>query len=227
MPEPDAYTYAYPHPAVTTDTVVLTPGEDDLLVLLIRRGRPPFAGDWALPGGFLDIDEDLERCAARELEEETGIVGPYMEQFQAFGAVDRDPRERIVTVAYVALVPPAETLRPRAGDDAADARWHPLRRLPRLAFDHDRVIALARRHVADRLTRSTIAFRLLPAVFTLVALRRIHEWLLDAPIDERNFREWALQRHPIEPDGDSGPAYRLTHHVDRYPFDPQQAPQPR
>jgi 8-oxo-dGTP diphosphatase len=217
---------------VTTDTVMLMPGEDDLQVLLIRRGRPPFAGDWALPGGFLDIDEDLDRCAARELEEETGIAGPYMEQFQAFGAVDRDPRERIVTVAYVALAP-AKTFHARAGDDAAHAQWHPLRRLPALAFDHEAVIALARRYVVDRLAGSTIAFRLLPEVFTLAALRRIHEWLLDAPLDERNFREWALQRHPIEPAGnpaaagDSGPAYRLARHVDRYPFDPQQAPQPQ
>jgi 8-oxo-dGTP diphosphatase len=231
MHEPDAYTYAYPHPAVTTDTVLLTLRDDDLQALLIRRGRPPFAGQWALPGGFLDIDEDLDRCAARELQEETGIADPYMEQFHAFGDVGRDPRERIVSVAYLALAP-AASLRAQAGDDAADAQWHGLAALPELAFDHARVIAAARRHLADRLTRSTIVFRLLPQTFTLEPLRRVHELLLDAALDERNFREWVLDRHPIEAVdgpaqlGEGDTAYRLTRHVDRYRVDPQRPPVP-
>lgn len=148
------YTYPFPRPAVTADVVLLAPGEGDLEVLLVERGHDPFAGRWALPGGFVDQDEPLEAAARRELEEETGLAVGALEQLGAYGDPGRDPRGHVVTVAYLALVRAAEH-RPRAGSDAASARWWPVAALPPLAFDHDRVIAdaLARARGRSRAAR--------------------------------------------------------------------------
>jgi 8-oxo-dGTP diphosphatase len=201
MSESPPYTYAYPHPAVTTDIVVLTVSDGGAALLLIERGRDPFRGSWALPGGFLDMDEDLERCAARELAEETGLVDLQLIQFQAFGAVHRDPRERVISVAYLALVP-HERLQPKAGDDAADARWFPLTALPALAFDHAEVIASARAYLIERIDCTELLFTLLPETFTLGDARRVYEALVDAKVDKRNFRERLLALHPIEATGE-------------------------
>jgi ADP-ribose pyrophosphatase YjhB (NUDIX family) len=137
------HTYEHPHPAVTVDAVLFTERAGVLHVLLIRRGHEPFKGSWALPGGFVDIDEDLDDAVRRELREETGIDGVPLTQFHTFGAPDRDPRERIITVAYHGCVA-AEEVEPRAGTDAADARWFPVAALPALAADHDEIIARAR-----------------------------------------------------------------------------------
>lgn len=193
--------YSHPHPAVTTDIAVFTLREDALQLLLIRRGNPPFAGNWALPGGFLDIDEDLDACAARELAEETGVRDVYLEQLYTFGAVGRDPRERVVSVAYFALAP-AQRLAVEAGDDAADARWFRLDALPALAFDHADIIATAHRRLLAKLDYSTIAFQLLPETFTLSELQQVYETLLDAELDKRNFRKWALALAQIEATGE-------------------------
>ncbi|KAA6184566.1 NUDIX hydrolase [Thiohalocapsa marina] len=193
--------YAYPHPAVTTDVVVFTIRDERLQTLLIRRVGPPFEGCWALPGGFLDIDEDLDRCAARELREETGVADLYLEQLCTFGAVDRDPRERVISVAYFALAPAAR-LQLKAGDDAADAAWFPFHALPPLAFDHDRIIHTAHERLVSKLDYSTIAFQFLPETFTLSELQRIYEILVDAPIDKRNFRKWALAIQQVEETGE-------------------------
>lgn len=202
MPQPEPHCYAYPHPAVTTDIAVFTIRDDALALLLIRRGREPFAGAWALPGGFLDIDEDLDTCAARELAEETGVEGVYLEQLYTFGAVGRDPRERVVSVAYIALAA-ADGLRIQAGDDAADARWFRLDALPQLAFDHADIIAAAHRRLVAKLDYSTIAFQLLPETFTLGELQRVYEILVDAEMDKRNFRKWALALEQIEATGET------------------------
>lgn len=140
------YSYDYPHPAVTTDVVVFAMRGDELSVLLIRRAEPPFKDSWALPGGFVNIDESLEDCARRELQEETGVSGVSLEQLHTFGEPDRDPRERVISVAYYALIPSDRT-EPRAGSDAAGASWFGVDELPTLAFDHDRIIAMARRHL--------------------------------------------------------------------------------
>src|SRR5690606_35749562 len=129
------YTYEYPHPAVSTDVVLFTLQDDALKVLLIRRGQEPFKGQWALRGGFVEIDEDLEACALRELEEETGITGVYLEQLYTFGTPDRDPRERVITVAYYALAP-IDRLDPHAASDADEVGWFPCNALPPVAFDH-------------------------------------------------------------------------------------------
>lgn len=140
--EPKPYAYDYPRPAVTVD-VVLVSREDEPRVLLIRRKKDPYAGRWAIPGGFLEMEEPLEAGARRELREETGLeVGP-LEQLHTFGAPDRDPRGRTISVVYLGRADPAHTA-PRAGDDAAEVAWHSLRQPPPLAFDHDRVLACAR-----------------------------------------------------------------------------------
>ena len=185
------FRYAYPHPAVSTDVVLFTLRSGQLQVLLIKRGSPPFAGAWALPGGFLDIDEDLESCAARELAEETGIRDLYLEQLYTFGRPDRDPRERVISVTYFALVPSAR-LAPHAASDAADARWFAFPDLPELGFDHAEIIALAHRRLVSKLDYSTIAFRFLPATFTLGEIQRVYETLLNASLDKRNFRKRVL-----------------------------------
>ena len=139
---PEAYTYPYPRPMVTVDAVVFTLIETRLAVLLIKRGRPPFLGMWALPGGFLDMNEELEDAAARELAEETGVAGVRLEQFQTFGAVHRDPRGRVITIAYVGFTD-HRAHAPKAADDAADVCWMPVCDLPRLSADHNRVIETA------------------------------------------------------------------------------------
>jgi 8-oxo-dGTP diphosphatase len=181
-----AYTYEYPHYAITTDVVVFTLRDEALQVLLIRRGAAPFKGRWALPGGFLQPGEALEACARRELEEETGLSGFYLEQLYSFGDVGRDPRERVVTVAYFALVR-SDALRPRAGSDAAAAVWTRMDALPPLAFDHARIIALAHERLAAKLDYSTIAFELLPPYFTMRELHAVYETVLAKPLDRRNF----------------------------------------
>lgn len=201
MPPDTPHCYAYPHPAVTTDIAVFTIRDDALQLLLIRRRNPPFQGAWALPGGFVDIDEDLDACAARELAEETGISGVYLEQLYTFGAPGRDPRERVISIAYFALAPSA-ALAVQAGDDAADAAWFRLDDLPPLAFDHADIIAKAHRRLVAKLDYSTIAFQFLPETFTLGELQRVYETLVDAEIDKRNFRKWALALEQIEATGE-------------------------
>ena len=182
------YQYDYPHPAVTTDVVLFALIDESLKVLLVRRARPPFENTWALPGGFLDIDEDLEACALRELQEETGVTGVYLEQLYTFGKPGRDPRERVITVAYYALVPAASvTVRP--GSDARMVQWFSYNELPGLAFDHADIIHKAHHRVASKLDYSTIALKFMPEKFTLGELQKVYETILDAPLDKRNFRK--------------------------------------
>lgn len=135
-------TYDYPHMAVTADAVVLTAGEAPK-VLLIRRARPPFAGQWALPGGYVDMDERIAGAAARELEEETGLKDVALSFLAYFDAIDRDPRERTLSLAFWGLVPEAARGSAKAADDAAELAWHPLDQLPALAFDHSEILAAA------------------------------------------------------------------------------------
>ncbi len=142
------YCYDFPRPAVTVDIVVVT-RERRPRVLLIRRKHPPFAGTWAIPGGFVDMDETLEDAAQRELREETGIDGGRLQQLHAFGDPGRDPRGRTITVVYLARVNPAD-VHPQAADDARELAWHSLDRLPPLAFDHRDILALARRRLKKR-----------------------------------------------------------------------------
>ncbi len=140
-----SFCYEYPRPAVTADVVVLAGRPENQHLLLIKRLYPPFKGQWALPGGFVDLDENLDETPARELAEETGLTGLSMVQVGAFGEVNRDPRHRTITVAYLARV--EECLPVTGGDDAQQARWFPVSELPPLAFDHSKIIEKALRFV--------------------------------------------------------------------------------
>ncbi|MES9966118.1 MAG: NUDIX domain-containing protein [Sedimenticola sp.] len=192
--------YKYPHPAVTTDVVVFTIRDERLQLLLVKRGGEPYKGSWALPGGFVDIDEDLETCAKRELQEETGVSGVYLEQLYTFGRPDRDPRERVISVAYYALIP-SDRLELRAASDADDADWFPLDELPTLAFDHNQVIGIAHERLVSKLNYSTIAFQFMPELFTLSELQGVYEILRNEDLDKRNFRKWISTLEQIEETG--------------------------
>ena len=143
------HSYDYPRPAVTADVVLFDAREDGLYVLLIKRLNKPFAGRWALPGGFVDKDEDLPDAAKRELEEETGITDVELKQIGAFGTPGRDPRGHTITVAFAAILNTATNATPSAGDDAAEAKWFPVKKLPELAFDHNDIIAVALELIAS------------------------------------------------------------------------------
>ncbi len=173
------YSYEYPHPAVTTDVVVFAIRDDELAVLLIERGSEPERGRWAIPGGFIDIDEDLQTAARRELREETGVDAGDLEQLHAFGRPDRDPRERVITVAYTAIVR-ADEVSVRAASDAADAAWFPMRDLPELAFDHRDILAMAHERLCARLDDSATLRRFLPAEFTQAQLQAVRSTVLGA-----------------------------------------------
>ncbi len=195
------FSYPYPHPAVTADVVVFTIRDERLSILLVRRANPPYQGDWALPGGFLDIDEDLDACAARELAEETGVSGVYLEQLYTFGATHRDPRERVISVTYYALVPQDALATPRAASDAAEVGWHAFDDLPPLAFDHTQIAERAHRRLVAKLDYSTIAFQFMPEAFTLSELQCVYEVLRNQPLDKRNFRKRILSLDLIEETG--------------------------
>ncbi|HVI03184.1 MAG TPA: NUDIX domain-containing protein [Enhygromyxa sp.] len=186
-----SHTYEFPRAALTVDCVVFGLDEDELEVMLIRRGLEPYAGRWALPGGFVHLDETLDEAARRELEEETGLRKVYLEQLYTFGAVDRDPRERVVTVAYYALVKLSDH-KIRAATDATDAAWFSLSDLPDLAFDHAHILEVALERLKSKVRYQPIGFELLPRKFTLTQLQRMYEIILDRPLDKRNFRKKIL-----------------------------------
>ncbi len=195
--ETNRYSYPYPHPAVTVDCVVFGLDEGELKVLLIQRDLDPFAGKWALPGGFIRMDEDLQAAARRELEEETGVKKLYIEQLGAFGTPGRDPRERVVTVAWWAVVNLYEH-EVKASTDARNAAWFPVEDLPALAFDHPVILDAALARVRETLRREPLAFEFLPRKFTLTQLQRFYETVLGRPLDKRNFRKKVLSYGLLE-----------------------------
>lgn len=180
------YHYKYPHPAVTTDSVVFGFDGKQLHILLIERGIEPYKGMWALPGGFMNIDETAEMCAIRELREETGVTNVYLEQFHTFSGIGRDPRERVLTIAFFALVRKSD-YRLIAGDDAARASWFETDGLPPLAFDHQEIISAARKHLQEVMRNRPIAFKLLDEKFSIDELRRLYEAINGTQYDRRNF----------------------------------------
>ena len=186
-----AFTYEYARPALTTDCVVFGLDEEDLKVLLIQRGLEPFLGKWALPGGFVHGEESLEDSARRELKEETGLSGVFLEQLYSFGDPGRDPRERIVTVAYYALVKLGDH-RVQAATDAARAAWFAVDDVGPLAFDHERILQVAHQRLRGKVRYQPIGFELLPKKFALRQLQHLYEKVLDRPLDKRNFRKKIL-----------------------------------
>lgn len=195
------FTYDHPHPAVTVDVAVFTVRNDELQVLLIKRAFKPFQGEWALPGGFVEPDEDLQAAAARELQEESGVSGVYLEQLFTFGEPRRDPRERVITVAYYALIP-SDTVELKAASDAEGVAWFSVDKLPELAFDHDDILEMALDRLKAKLEYSTIALQLMPEAFTLTELQHVYELIAREAIDKRNFRKRILAFDVIQPTGE-------------------------
>ena len=185
------YSYEYPRAALTVDCVVFGLDEEDLKILLIQRDLPPFEGQWALPGGFVRLDETLEEAALRELSEETGIRNVYLEQLYTIGELDRDPRERVVTVTYYALVKLSDH-RVQAATDARNVAWFAMDDLPSLAFDHERIVEMGHDRLRGKVRYQPIGFELLPNKFTLRQLQHLYEVVLDRELDKRNFRKKIL-----------------------------------
>lgn len=192
MEAPDGYDpRVYPPVAVTVDVVTFTIVDDQLQILLVRRGQDPFEGRWALPGGFVRDDEDLEAAALRELREETAIVARprHLEQLGTYGTPNRDPRMRVVTVAYWAIL--ANLPEPRGGGDAADARLFPVVMVEadalQLAFDHDKIVAEAVERIRSKLEYTTLAAQFCPPEFTITQLRRVYEAVWNARLEPANF----------------------------------------
>jgi 8-oxo-dGTP diphosphatase len=187
----------YPKPLVTVDAVIFALRDDDLQVLLVKRKHSPFEGMWAIPGGFVEMDETLEAAARRELQEETGLTDVSLEQLYTFGDPGRDPRGRSITVAYFAAVPAGGAVA-RAGDDAAEASWWSIYDLPPLAFDHDKILDYALTRLRYKLEYTAVGFNLLPEAFTLTQLQAAYEVVLGEKLDKRNFRRKILSAGIIE-----------------------------
>ena len=207
---------AYESPSVTTDIVLLSIIDNELGVLLIKRKYPPFRDHWALPGGFVDIDEDIESCALRELKEEAGITNCYLEQLYTFGSVNRDPRKRIISVAYYALID-YKKVKAVAGSDAEKVQWFKMSELPKLAFDHGEVIDKAIERIRNKIYYTNVGFELVPDSFTIPELRRAFESVLGEKINPTNFRTKILKLKILKPTkekriegkGQPAPVYKL------------------
>ncbi len=195
-------------PQVAVDMVVFTIINDRLSILLIRRGVKPFKDQWALPGGRVNKNEPLETAAARELREETGLKNIYLEQLYTFGAPFRDPRGRVISIAHFALIEKALETHPDT--DAQAANWFPIKKLPKLAFDHKKIVSYALKRLRWKLEYTNIASNLLPRHFILSELRKVYEVILGKQLDKRNFRKKMFSLNLIKPIGKKrkGVAYR-------------------
>lgn len=181
----------YEKPGVTVDLVIFTVNKDALRVMLVKRAEEPFSGDWSLPGGFLKTGESLEDAAWRVLREKTGVKEVYLEQLYTFGKPDRDPRSRVVTVAYFALIPWQNLVTPES-HKVTDVTWQSIDRLPKLAFDHKEIINYAVQRLRAKAGYSNIVYGLLPEQFRLSDLQKMYEIILDKKLDKRNFRKRML-----------------------------------
>ena len=203
-------------PVLTTNIVIFTLRHEQLKVLLIRRRNPPFQGCWSLPGGVVGTDEDVEANAMRKLEDSTGLSGIYLEQLYTFSAPERDPRERVISVAYYALVA-SKRLQLRTDEDSEGVGWYSLNELPELAFDHAQMVDTAHQRLAAKLDYSTIAFQFMPELFTLSDLQNVFQIILNRDLDKRNFRkrmramEQIRQTSQVQKSGSHRPArlYRV------------------
>jgi 8-oxo-dGTP diphosphatase len=214
------YIYEYPRPALTVDCVVFGfDTQTTLQVLLIQRDLPPYEGQWALPGGFVRLEESLEAAARRELQEETGVGDIFLEQLYTFGRPDRDPRERVVSVAYYALINLVDHPL-KAATDARDTAWYTLDALPALAFDHGQILEVAIARLRNKVRYEPIGFELLPEKFTLTQLQKLYEVILGYALDKRNFRNKLLKMELLTAldETQQGVAHRAAR---LYRFDPQ------
>ncbi len=187
-----SYTYEFPRPSLTVDIVIFGFSEKELKVLLIKRALDPFIDSWAIPGGFVQMDETLDAAARRELEEETGVSKVYLEQLYTFGDVKRDPRGRVVTVSYFALIN-LDKVKLKASTDAKEAQWFAMDELPELAFDHDKILCTAYDRLKGKIKYVPIGFELLPEKFSLTELQNLYEVIIGEEIDKRNFRKKILK----------------------------------
>lgn len=191
------FTYEYARPALTVDCVVFGLDDDDLKVMLIQRDLEPFAGRWALPGGFVNVGEAVDEAARRELTEETGMQRVFLEQLYTFGAPGRDPREHVVSVAYYSLVRLSDH-RVQAATDARDAAWFAIDDVPSLAFDHQKILKVAHDRLKGKVRYQPIGFELLPPKFPLRMLQHLYEVVLERDLDKRNFRKKILSMGLLE-----------------------------
>lgn len=185
------YSYEYPRPAITVDCIIFgLDASQQLKVLLIQRGTEPYLDYWAFPGGFVDMDETLEAAALRELEEETGMREVFIEQLYTFGNPGRDPRGRVISVAYFALVN-LEQYEIKAASDASNAAWFEVNSMPELAFDHQQIFNTALERLRAKVRYQPIGFELLPDRFTLSQLQQLYETILgvEERLNKRNFRK--------------------------------------
>jgi 8-oxo-dGTP diphosphatase len=181
----------YEQPGVTVDTVIFTVSEEKLRVLLIKRADQPFAGYWSIPGGFLKLGESLDEAAVRVMNEKTNVKQVYLEQLYTFGDPGRDPRARVITVAYFALIPWIHLVHPES-TKVSDLAWHPVDALPHLAFDHKNILDYAVKRLRAKVAYSNIVYGLLPGRFRLSDLQRIYEIISNKELDKRNFRKRML-----------------------------------
>ena len=191
----------FDRPSVTVDVVIFSLVENALQVLLIKRKAPPFANMWAIPGSFVRMDESLEEAAVRALADETGVKDVYTEQLYTFGTPGRDPRTRVITVAYFALVP-HDAIYHKPGRDTAEIGWFSILQLPPLAFDHAEIVDYAFTRLRYKLEYTSVGFQLLPDVFTLTELQKAYEIILGEQLDKRNFRRKILSAEILEETGE-------------------------
>jgi len=183
--------HKYEKPSVTADIVIYTIQNNDLKILLVKRGITPFKDKWAIPGGFVRIHESLEDAAKRELEEETGVKDVYLEQLYSFGDPKRDPRGRVITVAYMTLIN-SEKIKLNAATDVSEVRWFSVKKIPQLAFDHKKILDYSLKRLKWKFEYTTVAFSLLPEKFTIGQIQKIYEIIFDKKFDKRNFAKKIL-----------------------------------
>lgn len=205
----------YEHPSVTVDMLIFTVEDGQLKLMLIKRKNPPYKDCWAIPGGFVNIDEDVRTAAERELEEETHMHA-YLEQFGVFGAVKRDPRTRVISIGYLALTPYYNFCKMYAGDDAKEVKVYEVSLKDKLtfnedidlAFDHEEIITMGIKRLRERLQYSDIAFNLVSEKFTLSDLQEVYEAILEEPLHKSNFRRKIKQQFNLVATGEVSKKYQ-------------------